>query len=427
MTNTGGASLATDSTSITTVTTLTTDVEVTNSDNLKDHDQLKSDSQSQGNKDQEENSQTQTMDDLLEMMNDENWTCPTPGPSTTGSRERSGRAQDSEVVDGSAAYTPATSTRKATYDAFRGLIQDVKTLKNSANPSAIKFGNLGLCDRRDCSQWIQSEFKDAEYGLIIDPLVLLDRIFGDEDMDNATFWDNLVSRQNLGIETGAEAIAITSLNYSRPRLFHKGRETMTCDRSTSRLNRLLTPEAWKTAAGDGVGHYITHRMYRLQSCIETHIANVFSKSPHSQGRRIASLSLMASVSFVARLVYYIDSLFEQLQVHSKCTVEIAWSLTMQILDKIMSDLYRPKFDAMNSMSFDRSSICAHILWASFRCHDVAQKYLDSNFEEHPAVSSLMIKFLMANSGSEKVQVEKLTKQVEILEGELATVRAKSDT
>ena len=76
---------------------------------------------------------------------------------------------------------------------------------------------------------------------------------------------------------------------------------------------------------------------------------------------------------------------------------------MQVLDRIVADLYEPKEGASNGMRGDRRSICSHVLWSSFRTLDVAQAYLDYNFENHPAISSEFIKFLATNSGFEKVE------------------------
>jgi hypothetical protein len=98
----------------------------------------------------------------------------------------------------------------------------------------------------------------------------------------------------------------------------------------------------------------------------------------------------------------------------------------------MSDLYVPKEGVGNGMKGDRSSICSHVLWASFRTLDVAQEYLDFNFENHPAISSEFIKFLATNSGFEKV--EKLDATVTTVQASLATAvsdarnaSSKSDT
>ena len=120
------------------------------------------------------------------------------------------------------------------------------------------------------------------------------------------------------------------------------------------------------------------------------------------------MSLTASVAFVTQLLNYVDTLFEKLHIHSKFAVDTAWSLTMQVLDRIVADLYEPKEGTSNGMRGDRKSICSHVLWSSFHTLDVAHVYLDYNFENHPAISSEFIKFLATNSGFEKVEALEAT-------------------
>lgn len=318
------------------------------------------------------------------------------------------------------------------YRAFRQVIEDVSVLKISAEATAIKFGNLGLRNLQECSRWVVENFSEARYGLVVDPLILLDRIFGNNEVDPMTQLKTLESRLKLNIETGAEASAITSLSHSRPRIFHSGRPMMTCDQNTSRLNKLCKHSKWKTG-GEGVRKFIIKQMNVLQSSMASDITFAYGGYPeHAKAQMIASLSLTASVSFITQLLNYIDALFEKLHVYSKFTVETGWSLTMQVLDRITADLFAPKDGVANGMKGDQSSVCSHILWASFRTHDVAQAYLDFNFENHPAISSEFIKFLATNSGFEKV--ERLTEQADLNKAkltaalaEVAIAKSKSDT
>ena len=51
---------------------------------------------------------------------------------------------------------------------------------------------------------------------------------------------------------------------------------------------------------------------------------------------------------------------------------------------------------------DPASVCAHMMWACLKTHDVRALYLEHNFENHPAISPEYVKFLATNSGSEKL-------------------------
>lgn len=180
-------------------------------------------------------------------------------------------------------------------------------------------------------------------------------------------------------------------------------------------------------------HHIMDRLSGLQSSISEDIHHAYGVDAESAtAKMITLMSLTASVSFITQLVNYVDSLFEKLHIHSKFTVDTAWSLTMQVLDRICGDLYAAKDGVANGMRGDRASICASILWSSLKTNDVAQVYIDNRFENHPAVSSEFIKFLATNSGFEKV--EQLGKEMELNKAKLLSAidevkraAAKADT
>ena len=87
---------------------------------------------------------------------------------------------------------------------------------------SVKFGNLGWRSIFDYQEWIKTNFKTNPYGLIINPLLMLDRVFGSEDGENDNHLKALESRVKLKIATGREAASIKALHYKRPRLFHSG-------------------------------------------------------------------------------------------------------------------------------------------------------------------------------------------------------------
>ena len=302
-------------------------------------------------------------------------------------------------------------------------MEDVNILKVSAESSSIKFGGLGLRNLQECSRWVEMNFSDMKYGLIIDPLVLLDRIASGGETDPMAHLKTLEARKKLNFDNGAESSSVTSLGHWRPRLFHAGMPLMVCDPNVSRLSELSKHTKWKTG-GMGVRNHIMKRIGVLQQAISSDILYAFGNHEETaKAQMLATTSLAASVSFITQLCTYVDSLFEKLHVYSRFTVDAAWALTMQILDRIMGDLFVPKEGVQNGMRGDRESICSHILWASLQCLDIAQAYIDDTFENHPAISSEFIKFLALNSGFEKV--EKLNEKVELMSTRLAAVETMS--
>ena len=289
-------------------------------------------------------------------------------------------------------------------DVTRLLVADVGLLKASAEDKSIKFGGLGLRSLQECHVWIKENFQGLRYGLVMDPLLMLDRIFGSDDVEAESQFKILESRVKLKITTGAEAAAIKALHFNRPRLFHKGRVAMTSERNTSKLSKLPNPKSWKSG-GEGVRNYVTKQMNLIYSTVSHDISYAFGSDPNlSQAQTVATLSLNATVTFLTQLMGFIDTIYEKLHTHSKFAVDQAWSLTTQILDRVCEDLYAPKEGVAAAMTVeDPASICSHLLWSCFRTHDVMTTYIDHNFENHPAISAEYVKFLATNSGYDKVE------------------------
>jgi hypothetical protein len=118
-------------------------------------------------------------------------------------------------------------------EATQLLIEDVGLMKACAEDKAIKFGGLGLRTLQEYNDWVNVHFEGLRYGLFMDPLLMLDRIFGFDDAKAESQFKILESRVKLKITTGAEAAAMKALHFKGPRLFHKGRVAMTSERNTS--------------------------------------------------------------------------------------------------------------------------------------------------------------------------------------------------
>ena len=157
---------------------------------------------------------------------------------------------------------------------IKQLVEDVRVLKSTSEDTSIKFGNLCFRNIHECSNWIENHFTGLRYGLIMDPLVMLERIYGDDEVDAVSFMKTLESRMKLKIETAAEASALNALRHSRPRIFHKGRPTMVNASNKSRLNLLSSHSEWKSG-GEGVKAFIVQKMNTLHASIAGDISFEF--------------------------------------------------------------------------------------------------------------------------------------------------------
>ena len=300
------------------------------------------------------------------------------------------------------------------------LRSDVNALKASLkDDQAIKFAGLGLRDANDATDWVEANFSGLRYGLIMDPLLMLERIYGDDELESGSFLKSMETRHKLKIDSAADAAALNALKHSRPRIFHKGRPNMVNLPNKSRLNLLSSHKEWRSG-GEGVEQFIITKMNVLYSTISADITTELGGNPESMtAHYVATKCLTATVTFITQLIAAVNSIYERLFTFSKFTTEQTWSLTTQVLDRVMSDLYQPKDGVFESLSTTNPvSTCGRIVWASFRTHEVMASYVAHQFENHPAISTEYVKFLATNSGSEKVV--KLTTVVETMPTKLNT-------
>ena len=288
------------------------------------------------------------------------------------------------------------------------LAREVDNLKSKGDASTTKFAELVFRNHEDYFEWVQTHFTKKRYGLIMDPLIMLDRICGDDSRyaggsGGGSTWKTMAERLKMNVTTGAEAASAESLANSRPRLFHIGEPSMVYERNVSRLNRLKKHSDWKSGGG-GIRDFMIKRMNALSVAMTKEINTAFGKNAStSEAYRVAVCCLANTVTAVTQLIGAVDSIYEKLHVESKFSTESAWCLTMQVLDRICEELYLPKDLVMQNTTLgDADSMCAHIIYSSIKCHDVVNGYVDLQVENHPSVSTEFIRFLATNSGTEKV-------------------------
>ena len=85
------------------------------------------------------------------------------------------------------------------------MVEDVGLLKAGTEDNSVKFAGLGWRSILDCHEWIRVNFPSNRYGLIMDPLLMLDRVFDSDDVEADSQFKTLESRVKLKIAAGAEA------------------------------------------------------------------------------------------------------------------------------------------------------------------------------------------------------------------------------
>jgi hypothetical protein len=116
----------------------------------------------------------------------------------------------------------------------------------------------------------------------------------------------------------------------------------------------------------------------LYSAISKEINNELGCDPDTAGAHlVATQCLTATVTFITQLVAMVNSIYERLFTFSKSTTEQAWSLTTQVLDRVMGDLFALKDGVIDALSPSSPALNrGHIVWACFKTHEVVSAYAD---------------------------------------------------
>jgi len=94
--------------------------------------------------------------------------------------------------------------------------------------------------------------------LDIDPLLLLDRIVGSENLNHNSFLNSMESQ----LETGAEADVLHAVQHARPQL----RPTVKSERNKSRLSCLPDHDSWNSD-GEGITSFAVKQLNTLNAQI----------------------------------------------------------------------------------------------------------------------------------------------------------------
>ena len=144
--------------------------------------------------------------------------------------------------------------------------------------------------------------------------------------------------------------------------------------------------------GNGIMDQIVEKMNVLEMVIAAEIANTFDVE--SVAHWIATKCLSTTVSFLNQLFTCIELIYKKLFSFSGFTTEKAWSLTTQVLDRILADLFAPKDNMVQSlMTRNTPATCAQVMLAVFRTHDIMAVYVAHKFENHPSVSTEYVKYM----------------------------------
>lgn len=295
--------------------------------------------------------------------------------------------------------------------------------------TSVKFGGLGLRGFDECEAWIAKNFPDRAYGTVVDVYALFDRIVDDGSSNMAEMLASMEKRMKLKIDTAAEAQAIAAFLNEVPRIFHSPEATeVHIDSHVSMLSKLPSIDHWSKGQ-----HCLKNVIVKKLNKIKTSIKRDMERRLplNSVALQVAIEGLEKSCSWILNLIKFMDGSFESLHQTSKFSKKQAWSLVTQLIRRIFYDLHAVRVGVLDSMTTDKESICAAVLWGVFQTQDVMEDYEKHNFENHPSMASEYVKFLATNSGFEVMEdleatVTRLDKENGELKRALTEAKRKAD-
>jgi hypothetical protein len=188
-------------------------------------------------------------------------------------------------------------------------------------------------------------------------------------------------------------MAITSFETRIPKYFSKSVAVVSGagrKGGYSHFDRIPTYNDWnETTIGyrDRLKEELANVERVHENIIETKMDN------SSKAFAIAKLSLKESVSWVVKLISYIDDTYSDLVRHNTFVSDKAWQLTTQLARRIFMEVSLPRQGIQNLINVgDNVRIGPLILWPIIKSHDIMKRYKDASFKDDPTIASEYVKF-----------------------------------
>lgn len=199
--------------------------------------------------------------------------------------------------------------------------------------------------------------------------------------------------------TSDETTTLSSFMYIIPPILGRADSGNSAINSTENtfLPALREKEDWEHATRNGgVKHVIEDQIpsviYQMKDLISTRLWG------NSQAIMLATTCLPESHTFIVELIRFITDTHRDLDMAGFPT-KSSWLLVTKLVVRIFgTDLDKARAFMRGKMDTDQHQhLATDALWATLRTIGVMQQYLRHGIENHPAISSQYVRFLVANS------------------------------
>ena len=280
----------------------------------------------------------------------------------------------------------------------------VESLVHKGKNNVVTVGSLCFKSERDLLAWSRDNLPCGfPFGDFIDVYSFLERIVSYDSEGSTTVVKDMETRGKVELST-SEALTINSFKRPLPLVFLKNANpTAMVTTHVTFLPGLPTKAHWQDRQKLGglsvsIKRNIPVVRNQIRRAIQGRLRN------HPAALALAEQFLSDTISFVTELMEFISDTCLELETSGFGEQE-AWHLVTKLVQRI----FTVNFELERSMvrerldSGDREFLAVGALWATFSTLQIQEEFQQFKIENHPAVASEYVRFLVANSGVARIE------------------------
>ena len=304
-------------------------------------------------------------------------------------------------------------------DKLMDISDEIKKLKSNS-AEVISFHQLGFRGPDEADSWVEEHCPSGRYGLVVDFHTMMEHIY--QKIKGIDALARLEKVHKIQVGSNSEAVAIASFEVMVPRFFTKPGEHEVVEDEESYFTNIKGYKEWDNPSS-GHRYILEKQIERFQN---SHISVIRKKlSAKSQMYHVALDSLTTTVAWATRFFSYVDKTFKT-YAEGKFGPDKAWHVATKLATALLLEMSKPRegtFDSLESGAENKIFNARVVFYNTLRALDIMNEISECNFQDHPAVSQELVKFLSLNTSVEAVDT--LTSKMKVTEAKVSSLE--SDT
>jgi hypothetical protein len=257
-------------------------------------------------------------------------------------------------------------------------------------------------------------------GIFHDAASLLHSI-GSTSASHKSTLAEMKAQRDVKIYTDLEARVITSFCTNLPSVLYGGATVESVEEYVTLISKLKNHAIWHN--DDGVSG-VSQRMLRGAVEIQRRVGFLANQITHDPVILRLSLGLWCSnsVSFIQRLVGFIDSIYMEYKASAFFSETRLWELCVSYLEQVFEDLRAARCLIQDASENDM----AILLWGILKSHEVMEEYLRHDFKKHPSLNGILVRKILWSSPTTGLtpRIQALEKTSGSVAGSLTTIKSR---